>query len=60
MLKHKVMGSLMHCPNRKLRHPNIVCLMAFAKDDRFYYFVTSYVSGGNLDDFIFVKVRYVA
>ena len=50
----------MHCRNRKLRHPNIVCLMAFLKDDRFYYFVTSYVSGGNLDDFIFVKVGYVA
>ena len=42
---------------RKVRHPNIVCLMAYAKDTRFYYLVTSYISGGNLDELIFVRVE---
>ena len=42
---------------RKLRHPNIVCLMAYAKDTRFHYLVTSYISGGNLDEIIFVRVE---
>ena len=41
------------CVHSKIRHPNIVQLMAFAVDKNKLYLVQEYVAGSNLDDVLF-------